>query len=121
VRRAYKHPVTPQLVDGASPIERAVERFVAYFGSLRFIGWMSDVIVAWILINGFVTAMRWDPYPLILFNLAFSVQATYPRHRACCRRTALMSGTGRRPSMTTRSTRTRCPPSGRTPASPRDP
>jgi uncharacterized membrane protein len=38
---------------------------------------MTAVIVVWIVVNAFVVVMRWDPYPFILLNLAFSAQATY--------------------------------------------
>jgi uncharacterized membrane protein len=35
------------------------------------------VVIAWIAVNGFAVALRWDPYPFILLNLAFSTQAAY--------------------------------------------
>jgi uncharacterized membrane protein len=31
----------------------------------------------WIAVNAAVLALRWDPYPFILLNLAFSTQAAY--------------------------------------------
>jgi uncharacterized membrane protein len=73
----HKHPVNQQLVDRASRVDQAVDRFVAFFGSLKFIVYMTLVIIAWILVNVAVVALRWDPYPFILLNLAFSAQATY--------------------------------------------
>ena len=33
--------------------------------------------MVWILLNIFAVALRWDPYPFILLNLAFSTQAAY--------------------------------------------
>ena len=34
-------------------------------------------MVAWIVVNVFVVVARFDPYPFILLNLAFSTQAAY--------------------------------------------
>jgi uncharacterized membrane protein len=73
----YKHPANRALIDGQSRVDKAVDQFVTFFGSLKFIIYMTVVIIAWIVINAFVVALRWDPYPFILLNLAFSAQATY--------------------------------------------
>jgi uncharacterized membrane protein len=35
------------------------------------------VVILWILFNIFAVQLRWDPYPFILLNLAFSTQAAY--------------------------------------------
>lgn len=76
---SHKHPVNRQLIDGQSRADRAVGSFVTFFGSLKFIAWMTAVIIAWLVVNSlWLTAgLRWDPYPFILLNLAFSAQATY--------------------------------------------
>jgi uncharacterized membrane protein len=34
-------------------------------------------VLAWIAVNLFAVNARWDPYPFILLNLAFSTQAAY--------------------------------------------
>jgi uncharacterized membrane protein len=34
-------------------------------------------VVVWITLNVFAVRLRWDPYPFILLNLAFSTQAAY--------------------------------------------
>jgi uncharacterized membrane protein len=34
-------------------------------------------VVAWIILNSVGAIYRWDPYPFILLNLAFSTQAAY--------------------------------------------
>jgi uncharacterized membrane protein len=34
-------------------------------------------VVAWIAVNAVAVGLRWDPYPFILLNLAFSTQAAY--------------------------------------------
>jgi len=73
----YRHPVNIARAEHQSRADKAVDRFVLFFGSLKFIGYMTVVIIAWIAVNSLVVAFRWDPYPFILLNLAFSAQATY--------------------------------------------
>jgi uncharacterized membrane protein len=34
-------------------------------------------VLTWIAVNVFAIQFRWDPYPFILLNLAFSTQAAY--------------------------------------------
>ena len=34
-------------------------------------------MIVWIALNTLAVAWRWDPYPFILLNLAFSTQAAY--------------------------------------------
>ena len=33
--------------------------------------------MAWVAVNAVAVSFRWDPYPFILLNLAFSTQAAY--------------------------------------------
>ena len=35
------------------------------------------LVIVWICLNLFAVRLRWDPYPFILLNLAFSTQAAY--------------------------------------------
>jgi uncharacterized membrane protein len=77
VRVTYRHPANIARAAHQSRADKAVDRFVLFFGSLKFIGYMTVVIIAWIAVNSLVVAFRWDPYPFILLNLAFSAQATY--------------------------------------------
>lgn len=35
------------------------------------------VVGLWVVMNVVVVALRWDPYPFILLNLVFSLQAAY--------------------------------------------
>jgi uncharacterized membrane protein len=47
-------------------------------GTGRFLLYMTAFVIAWVTIN--ITALwglHWDPYPFILLNLFFSVQASY--------------------------------------------
>jgi uncharacterized membrane protein len=53
------------------------ERFARAFGTPHFIIGQTFMVIVWIAINAVVVALRWDPYPFILLNLAFSTQAAY--------------------------------------------
>jgi len=35
------------------------------------------LVIAWVATNAVAVSLRWDPYPFILLNLAFSTQAAY--------------------------------------------
>ncbi len=75
----HRHPVNQALYDNPSRVDRAVDRFVTFFGSLRFIAWMTAFIVAWLALNtlALTDAIHFDRYPYILLNLIFSTQASY--------------------------------------------
>jgi uncharacterized membrane protein len=53
------------------------ERFARFFGTPRFIIGQTMLVAAWIALNAAAFSFRWDPYPFILLNLAFSTQAAY--------------------------------------------
>ena len=53
------------------------ERFARFFGTPRFIIGQTVLVVIWIALNAAAFSLRWDPYPFILLNLAFSTQAAY--------------------------------------------
>ncbi len=53
------------------------ERFARFFGTPRFILGQTVLVVLWIAANAVAFSFRWDPYPFILLNLAFSTQAAY--------------------------------------------
>jgi uncharacterized membrane protein len=53
------------------------ERFARFFGTPRFIIGQTVLVALWIAVNGIAVGLRWDPYPFILLNLAFSTQAAY--------------------------------------------
>jgi uncharacterized membrane protein len=56
---------------------RLAERIARYLGTGRFLAIQSVVVAVWIALNLTAWAGRWDPYPFILLNLAFSTQAAY--------------------------------------------
>ena len=58
---------------------RVSESIARFFGTARYLIIQSLIVVVWIALNILVItrAIRWDPYPFILLNLAFSTQAAY--------------------------------------------
>ena len=62
---------------GQDRFGQAAEKFARFFGTPRFIVGQTILVAIWIAVNGLVVAFRWDPYPFILLNLAFSTQAAY--------------------------------------------
>ncbi len=52
------------------------EAFARFFGTPLFLGAQTSLVIFWIAMN-FLGFVRFDPYPFILLNLAFSVQAAY--------------------------------------------
>jgi uncharacterized membrane protein len=53
------------------------ESFARFLGTGRYLAIQTVVVVVWIGLNVFAVELRWDPYPFILLNLAFSTQAAY--------------------------------------------
>ncbi|MDX3664409.1 DUF1003 domain-containing protein [Streptomyces sp. ID05-26A] len=53
------------------------ERLARFLGTGKFLFWQTLLVVAWITVNLVAVSLRWDPYPFILLNLAFSTQAAY--------------------------------------------
>ena len=53
------------------------ERFARAFGTPQFILGQTVIVALWIGANAVAVGLRWDPYPFILLNLAFSTQAAY--------------------------------------------
>ncbi len=56
---------------------RLSERLARFLGTGRYLTIQTAIVIAWIVFNVFAVAWRWDPYPFILLNLAFSTQAAY--------------------------------------------
>ena len=53
------------------------ERIARFLGTGRYLAIQTVIVVVWIAINLSWLALRFDPYPFILLNLAFSTQAAY--------------------------------------------
>jgi len=56
---------------------RFAERLARFLGTGRYLVAQTVLVTVWILINVAAASLRWDPYPFILLNLAFSTQAAY--------------------------------------------
>ncbi|MBJ7451080.1 MAG: DUF1003 domain-containing protein [Blastococcus sp.] len=53
------------------------EGIARFLGTGRFLAVQTIIVVVWITLNVVAVNLRWDPYPFILLNLAFSTQAAY--------------------------------------------
>ena len=62
---------------GEDAFGRRAEAAARFFGTPQYILGQSLIVVAWIVLNAVAVSLRWDPYPFILLNLAFSTQAAY--------------------------------------------
>jgi len=56
---------------------RLSERLARFLGTGKFLFWQTLIVITWIALNITGLVHRWDPYPFILLNLAFSTQAAY--------------------------------------------
>ena len=53
------------------------ESIARFLGTGRFLAVQTMIVIVWIVLNVVAVNLRWDPYPFILLNLAFSTQAAY--------------------------------------------
>jgi uncharacterized membrane protein len=58
-------------------VGRFAEAIARFLGTGSFLAIQTIIVVVWIGLNVFAVRLRWDPYPFILLNLAFSTQAAY--------------------------------------------
>src|ERR1700757_4007516 len=58
--------------------DKIADGIAGFIGTLRFLVIQTVLVAIWIGANVIEAAWRpWDPYPFILLNLLFSVQAAY--------------------------------------------
>lgn len=77
-QRTYRHPVNRAVHDQATFGERLADNIASGIGSWTFLIIQTVLVLLWVAINIVgLFALRWDPYPFILLNLMFSVQAAY--------------------------------------------
>ncbi|HEY0168159.1 MAG TPA: DUF1003 domain-containing protein [Jatrophihabitans sp.] len=81
-RRRLDQPKTPRGLRApkfsADAVGTAAEGIARFFGTARYLAIQTFLVICWIIFN--VLAMgvwKFDPYPFILLNLAFSTQAAY--------------------------------------------
>jgi len=58
-------------------VGQITESIARFFGTGRYLLLQTVAVIAWIVVNIYAASVRWDPYPFILLNLAFSTQAAY--------------------------------------------
>ena len=66
---------TPRMDSDA--VGRFTESIARFFGTGSYLLIQTIVVIVWIVLNIAAVSLRWDPYPFILLNLAFSTQAAY--------------------------------------------
>ena len=66
-RHHKEYTVGQRIADGTAKV----------LGSWPFIIGQTALVAAWIALNLIAWVRHWDPYPFILLNLMFSVQAAY--------------------------------------------
>jgi uncharacterized membrane protein len=58
-------------------VGQITESIARFFGTGRYLLVQTMIVILWVALNIFAVGLRWDPYPFILLNLAFSTQAAY--------------------------------------------
>jgi uncharacterized membrane protein len=58
-------------------VGQSTESIARFFGTGRYLLIQTMIVIVWIAINLIAAEWRFDPYPFILLNLAFSTQAAY--------------------------------------------
>ena len=73
----HLHPVNVVHHDEATRGEKLADKISAGIGSWTFLIVQTCAVLVWLTLNivGFMS--HWDPFPFILLNLLFSVQAAY--------------------------------------------
>jgi len=71
-RRRWRPSIDPDMIG------RGAESFARFMGTGTFLLYMTGFVIVWVTANAIALfGLRWDPYPFILLNLFFSVQASY--------------------------------------------
>lgn len=71
------HPVNQALIDEAPLGARFADVITGFMGSWKFIVVQTIIVGAWLVANIILLTQPFDPYPFILMNLGFSMQAAY--------------------------------------------
>jgi uncharacterized membrane protein len=73
----HKHPVNVVHHEEATLGERVADKAASGIGSWRFLIIQTIAVLLWLTLNIIGLVSHWDPFPFILLNLLFSVQAAY--------------------------------------------
>ena len=76
-RDDHKHPVNVIHHEEATFGERLADKIAAGIGSWTFLIIQTVAVAMWVTLNIVAFVNHWDPFPFILLNLLFSVQAAY--------------------------------------------
>lgn len=76
-RQRLRHPVNIAHHERASLGERLADGAARQIGSWRFLIFQTVAVAVWMALNVTALISHWDPYPWVLLNLLFSVQAAY--------------------------------------------
>lgn len=71
------HPVNRAMIDEAPMGARFADAITGFMGSWKFIVVQTIMVAVWLVANIVLLTRPFDPYPFILLNLAFSLQAAY--------------------------------------------
>ena len=74
---SHRHPVNVAHHDKATFGEQLADVIAAGIGSWRFLIIQTAAVIMWVTLNVIAFMKHWDPFPFILLNLLFSVQAAY--------------------------------------------
>lgn len=74
---SHKHVVNVIHHDEATLGERIADKAAAGIGSWTFLIIQTVAVLCWLSLNVIGLTHHWDPFPFILLNLLFSVQAAY--------------------------------------------
>ncbi len=74
IHERHAHVLAPF---GGDAFGRRAEVFARLFGTPTFLFAQTGLVAVWIALNVVAVSLRWDPYPFILLNLMFSLQAAY--------------------------------------------
>jgi uncharacterized membrane protein len=73
--RTSRRRFTPRVdIEAVGRFSESIARFL---GTGRYLAMQTILVIIWIAINLAAVRLRFDPYPFILLNLAFSTQAAY--------------------------------------------
>ena len=73
--RTRRRRFTPRV--DIEAVGRYSESIARFLGTGRYLAMQTVLVIVWISFNLVAVSLRFDPYPFILLNLAFSTQAAY--------------------------------------------
>jgi uncharacterized membrane protein len=73
--RTSRRRFTPRV--DLEAVGRFSESIARFLGTGRYLAIQTVLVIVWIAFNLLAVSLRFDPYPFILLNLAFSTQAAY--------------------------------------------